>query len=164
MQCCVLSHITRKTKVMGTRNFVWDFCSHSFRHITSEKSFSVHSPTAKFSLSCLIQHRCLHHGSRALLVAAASQSQLREEKSGEVSWRRVRCLAFVTLLQRCLCVFLFSFTEAPTLQKVETALLQEALWTNGSATRRSKKHVLVCEKHIVFHVVFFWTPFPRQSR
>ena len=145
---------------MRKRKFECGFCSHSFGHITSEKSFSAHSPTAKFSLGRLIQHRCLHHWSSALLVAAAPQSQHREEKSGEAWWRCLRCLAFVSILQRCPCVFLFSFSQAPTLQKVEAALLQEALRTNGSAARRHRKLVF-CVRNTMSPMFCFLDTFPK---
>ena len=166
MQFCVLSNITRNIRVMRTPNFERGFCSHRFRHVMSEKSFSIHSPTAKFSLSCLIQHRCLHHGSRALLVAAAPQSQHREEKSGEVSWRRVRCLAFVTHSPTV--SLRFSIALSPRRQRcriVEAALLQEMLRTNGSAGRHGKKLVFFCVRNTTVSqcFVFFWTLFPRQS-
>ena len=71
----VLHVVPQLVEKLDTRrsNFKCAFAPSSFRPPTSDKSLSAHISTAAFSLKCLMQHRCLHHGSRALLDGSAAR-------------------------------------------------------------------------------------------
>ena len=58
--------------------------------------------------------------------------------------------------------FSFLFPRGANVAEVETALPQEALWTNGSATRRGKKLVLVW-RSTLSPIFFFLDAVPKAE-
>ena len=95
---------------MRTSNFEYGFVSFNFRHISSDNSFSAHTPQPNV-------HSTVRHNTVVCIVwsrafaGAAPQSQHQEEKSGEAS-------CGVSLRFSCLS------PQAPTLQKVDSAVLK----------------------------------------
>ena len=144
-----------KNHDIRTSEFQCCFCSYIFWHIAYDKTLSAHIPTAYFPFNCLVQHHCLHHVSRAWLIAAAPQSWHQEEKRGEASWRRVCCFVFAFIFQQCPCVILLFSIRRRRCRKWRRHCCWGAPWVlllglraDGSAARRGRRLIL-CKTHIV---------------